>query len=308
MTDCDALLAGIVSDPLEETRWLVLADWLEEYDDPRRAELLRFHRRMLATCCEPDSHPERAAWQSRMTELLIAGVKPCVPQETLTLPGSVPMTFSFIPPGAFLMGSEKGSDDEKPVRRVEVSQGFFMGIYPVTQAQWLAVMGTDPSGFKGQQRPVESVSWNDCQQFCSMLSESTGRTVELATEVEWEFTCRAGTTTEYYFGDVLCTDLANYNGNRGRDGSPEEISRKGTTNVGSFPANPWGVCDVHGNVWEWCMDLYDKQGSGPRAGSRLLRGGSWSDGSDECYAACRVKTMPTSRYYDFGFRVCLRLS
>src|SRR5688572_3799097 len=115
MTELDALLAGIVAEPLEETRWLVLADWLDEFDDPRRAELLRLHRKLLATCCEPDAHLERAGWQSRMVELLVAGVRPCVPQETLTLPGGVPLTFSFIPPGAFLMGSDKGYDEEKPV-------------------------------------------------------------------------------------------------------------------------------------------------------------------------------------------------
>src|SRR6202034_2444258 len=98
MSERDALLAGLVADPLEETRWLVLADWLEENDDPRRAELLRLHRRLGGTGCEPDAHPERAAWQSRVTELLIAGVRPCVPQHTLTLPGRVPLVGSFIPP------------------------------------------------------------------------------------------------------------------------------------------------------------------------------------------------------------------
>ena len=154
MTNLDALLAGIVKEPREETRWLVLADWLKEYDDPRRAELLRLHRRMIATCCEPNAHPECASWQARMTELLVAGLRPCVPQETLMLPGGVPMTFSFIPPGAFLMGSDKGYDDERPLRRVEVLRGLFLGIYPVTQVQWFAVMGTDPS-----ECSVESFWW-----------------------------------------------------------------------------------------------------------------------------------------------------
>jgi uncharacterized protein (TIGR02996 family) len=104
MNTLDALLAGIVADPLEETRWLVLADWLEEHDDPRRAELLRLHRKLLATCCEPDAHPDRAWWQDRVVELLGAGVAPCVPQHTLLLPGGVPLLGSFVPPGSFLMG------------------------------------------------------------------------------------------------------------------------------------------------------------------------------------------------------------
>ena len=118
----DGLLTGIVSDPCEETRWLVLADWLEENDDSRRAELLRLHRRLLATCCEPDLHPERAAWQARVVELLVAGVRPCVPQHALELPGGIPLTGSFIPPGSFLMGG-KVEDDEGPVHRVTLTRG-----------------------------------------------------------------------------------------------------------------------------------------------------------------------------------------
>jgi len=105
MNTLEGLLAGIVADPLEETRWLVLADWLEEFDDPRRAELLRLHRKMLATCCEPSRYLERADWQARMVALIAEGVRPCLPQETVTLPGGVGMNFSFIPPGSFLMGS-----------------------------------------------------------------------------------------------------------------------------------------------------------------------------------------------------------
>ncbi|HEY1190132.1 MAG TPA: TIGR02996 domain-containing protein, partial [Gemmata sp.] len=145
MSTLDALLAAIVADPCEETRWLVLADWLQENDQPDRAELLGLHRKMIATCLEPDAHPERAGWQARMVELLVAGVRPCVPQETLTLPGGVSMTFSFIPPGSFLMGSENGNSDERPVRLVAVDRALFLGTASVTQAQWAAVMGTDPS-------------------------------------------------------------------------------------------------------------------------------------------------------------------
>ncbi len=303
MNDRDALLAGIVSDPLEETRWLVLADWLEEFDDPRRAELLRLHRKMLATCCEPDAHPERAAWQARMVELLVAGVRPCVPQATLTLPGGVPMTFSFIPPGAFLMGSEKGSDYEKPVHRVEVSRGFFMGIFPVTQSQWAGVMGTDPSSFKGPSRPVAQVSWNDCQGFCARTTLSTKRRIELPTEAEWEYACRAGTTTEYCFGDAISTELVNCDG-------PKENSRDQTTNVGSFPANPWGLFDVHGNIWEWCWDEdMGYSASSPESDTtlKLVRGGAWNNGSASCRAASRGIGRPDDRKGSSGFRVCLRL-
>ena len=169
MTTLDALLAGIVADPLEQTRWFALGDWLEENDDLRRAELLRLHRELLATCCEPDAHPERADWQRRVVELLGSGVYPCVPQHMLSLPGGVPLVGSFISPGTYLMGGTV-YDSEKPVHMVTLTKGFFMGIHPVTQAQWQAVTGTEPSHFKGPNRPVEQVSWDDCQEFCEKLT------------------------------------------------------------------------------------------------------------------------------------------
>ena len=322
MTTLDALLSGIVSDPVEETRWLVLADWLAENDDPRRAELLRLHRRLIATCCEPDRHPERATWQARVAELIAAGVQPCVPQHTLALPGGVPLVGSFIPPGEFLMGSAhpEGADAEKPVHRVTLTRGMFVGISPVTQAQWKAVMGTQPSRFKGKNRPVEQVSWDDCQEFCQKLTASwKGRvTVRLPTEAEWEYACRAGTTTEYHFGDVLNTDLANYDGTETWNGSPKGKYRKKTTDVGSFPANPWGLFDVHGNVWEWCQDAWDEafyQKSPNRdpvcnndqAEVRVLRGGSWSSTPIYCRAACRNRGWRDRRNDNFGVRACFRL-
>lgn len=316
MTDLDALLAGIVADPLEETRWLVLADWLDEFDDPRRAELLRLHRRMLATCCEPDAHSERAAWQGRMTELLVAGVRPCVPQETLTLPGGVPMTFSFIPPGAFLMGSDAGELEEMPRHRAEVPQGFFMGIYPVTQAQWFAVMSTDPSRFKGAERPVEMVSWEDSQAFCVKLSVLVERSVELPTEEEWEYACRAGTTTEYHFGDQIDNTLANYDTTPSKLDAPASDYRKQTTDVGTFPANPWVLYDVHGNTAEWCSDSVvfpnlGDTGEKPVVSedrSYATRGGTWWGHSRYCRSASRVSESVSTRDDVIGFRVCLRIS
>ena len=254
MSVLDGLLAGIVADPLEETRWLVLADWLEEFDDPRRAEFLRLHRKMLATCCEPARHPDRAEWQARIVALIAEGVRPCVPQKTITLPGGVEMAFSFIPPGSFLMGSDhqEGYDEEKPVHRVTLTKGFFLGTHPVTQAQWKAITNATPSYFKGNNRPVETVSWDDCQLFCEMLTAHLGGggAVGFPSEAEWEYACRAGTTTEFYFGDIITPDLVNYDGNGTWNGSPEGKSREETTEVGSFPANPWGLGDMHGNVWE----------------------------------------------------------
>jgi formylglycine-generating enzyme required for sulfatase activity len=143
-------------------------------------------------------------------------------------------------------------DDEKPVHRVTLTSGWFMGVHPVTQAQWKAVMGTEPSHFKGPNKPVEQVSYSDCQKFCTKLTkgQNGGATVRLPTEAQWECACRAGTTTEYHFGDVLNTDLANYNGNYSWNGSPQGLYREETTDAGSFPPNPWGLSDMHGNVWE----------------------------------------------------------
>ena len=319
MNTLDALLAEIVADPLEETRWLVLADWLEEFDDPSRAELLRLHRRLLATCCEPDAHPERAAWQAQVVAILAADVRPCVPQHSLALPGGVPLIGAFVPPGAFLMGGTE-YDSEKPVHRVTLTAGFFLGVHPVTQLQWKAVMGTEPSQFKGPNRPVEQVSWEDCQEFCTKLTEGQQgiATVRLPTEAEWEWACRAGTTTHFHFGDMLNTDLANYNGTYTWNGSPKGKNRKKTTDLGSFPANPWGIYDLHGNVWEWCSDVYAEYTSDDRTdpnseikqsddNTRVLRGGSWDYYPLYCRAACRFGYAPANRNCSVGFRVAFRL-
>jgi len=321
MNTLEALLAGIVLDPLEETRWLVLADWLEENDEPQRGELLRLHRRLLTTCCGPEQHPERSTWQARVVELIAGGVRPCVPQHTLTLPGGIALTASFIPPGQFLMGSAlmDADDGEKPVHKVTLTKGFFLGIHLVTQAQWKAVMGTDPSHFKGPNRPVEQVSWEDCQEFCkNLMAHLKSRvTVRLPMEAEWEYACRAGTTTEYHFGDVINSDLANYRGTCSWNGSPKGEYRKQTTEVGTLPSNAWGLFDVHGNVWEWCEDW-----SGPYSAEdqtdprqliiqsdeyRVLRGGSWYGDPDYCRAACRGWNSPAYRRSSYGFRVCFRL-
>ncbi len=308
MSVLESLLAGIVADPQEETRWLVLADWLEEFDDPRRAELLRLHRQLLATCCKPEQHPERNAWQSRVVALIAEGVRPCVPQETITLPGGVGMTFSFIPPGSFLMGSNhpEAFDEEKPVHRVIVTKGFYMGIHPVTQAQWKAITGANPSYFSGDNRPVEQVAWDDCQEFCYKLTAHLKEpvTVRLPTEGEWEYACRAGTTSEFHFGDSLTPDLAIYD-------------RAETTEVGSFRANPWGLFDMHGNVWEWCEDWFEQYSGGDQIDPRhltehsdeyrVLRGGGWCVEPDVCRAAYRIWCEPAHRGDGCGFRCVFRL-
>jgi formylglycine-generating enzyme required for sulfatase activity len=212
-----------------------------------------------------------------------------------------------IPGGRFLMGSpetEAGKDsDEAPQHYVNVPE-FFMGKYTVTQAQWQAVMGNNPSHFKGKNRPVERVSWNDATKFCQKLSKKMGRDYRLPSEAEWEYACRAGTKTPFYFGETITPELVNYNGNYTYSNGPEGKYRKETTDVGNFPPNSFGLCDMHGNVWEWCQDIWhDNYDGAPVDGSawvnrgnrslRVCRGGSWFSDPRFCRSAGRS-------YYDSG--------
>ena len=235
---------------------------------------------------------------------------------TIDLGGGVTMELVLIESGEFLMGSPsseaKRGGDEGPQHRVRISESFYLGKYEVTQSQWRAVMGSDPSYFEGDNLPVEVVSWNDCQEFCRKLSERTGRTIRLPTEAEWEYSCRAGTTTPFHFGSTISTDQVNYDGNYPYGAGRKGVYREKTTPVGSFPANAWGLYDMHGNVWEWCGDWYGEDyyasspgtdPAGPGSGEdRVLRGGSWYDGARGCRCALRSGLWPDG--LDFiGFRV-----
>jgi eukaryotic-like serine/threonine-protein kinase len=226
----------------------------------------------------------------------------------------------LIPGGPFLMGSpeiEEGHlSSESPQHLVTVPP-FFMGRYPVTQAQWQAVMGENPSQFKqksGENLPVENVSWHDAVEFCQKLSELTGRTYRLPSEAEWEYACRVRTTTPFHFGETMTTELANYHGDYSYGSGPKGEYREETTSVGSFPANAFGLQDMHGNVWEWCLDHWHKNYKGaPTDGSawltekddsyRVLRGGSWILNPGLCRSAIRDGYDPGNRYDFLGFRV-----
>ncbi|MDB9326877.1 formylglycine-generating enzyme family protein, partial [Nodularia spumigena CS-590/02] len=201
-------------------------------------------------------------------------------------------------------------------RQVRVPS-FFMGKYPVTQAQYQAIMGTNPANFKGEKRPVEQVSWDDAVEFCEKLGQRTGKTYKLPSEAEWEYACRAGTTTPFYFGETITTDLVNYDGNNPYGDAPKGEYRQQTTDVGIFPPNSFGLYDMHGNIWEWCQDTYKENYQGaPTDGSayesgndndyRLLRGGSWVSLARNCRSANRVRFARASRGYNVGFRlVCV---
>ncbi|MBD1856152.1 formylglycine-generating enzyme family protein [Leptolyngbya sp. FACHB-1624] len=242
-----------------------------------------------------------------------------------------------IPGGSFLMGSPEDElerfSSESPQNSVTVDS-FFIGKYPITQAQWRIVaefeqvnrsLDSDPSRFKGDDRPVEKVSWHDAVEFCDRLSRFTGKAYRLPTEAEWEYACRAGTHTPFHFGETITTDLANYRGTDnkefGRSGSygdgPTGIYREETIPVGSLGvANNFGLYDMHGNVWEWCQDHWHGNYEGaPPDGSawidlnadedaaRVLRGGSWLDDPWYCRSATRFNYDAGIRYSYVGFRV-----
>ncbi|NJK36148.1 MAG: SUMF1/EgtB/PvdO family nonheme iron enzyme [Oscillatoriales cyanobacterium SM2_2_1] len=256
------------------------------------------------------------------------------------LPETERLELLRIPGGQFIMGSPWGEDGSlpstTPQREVKVSS-FWMGKFAVTKAQWFALMtGYDAydgdnwwrnystnldDKFKGDKRPIVMVSWQDAQEFCRRLSQRSGKTYRLPSEAEWEYACRAGTTTPFHYGANITTDLVNYNGinlsYRNRK-APNGTDRGQTTNVGSFPPNGFGLYDMHGNVWEWCEDVWHDTYAYPGAptdGSawltgwdrnvRLLRGGSWNDRQIYCSSASRSSNDSNFRFMSGGFRVCL---
>jgi len=228
------------------------------------------------------------------------GAKQAPPGETDLVTNSIDMKLKLIAPGSFVMGSTIGDDDEKPLHKVTITRAFYMAIHEVTQAQWKAVMGSAPSHFEGAQRPVEQVSWKDAKEFCRRLSKREGAQYRLPTEAEWEYACRAGTTSELYWGDRWDDTLSWV-------GPPTAGETK---TVGTKPPNPWGLYDMIGNVWEWCEDAYgpyDANGqTDPQAtqgATRVCRGGGayavWR------YARCaaRGNGPPDDKDYHLGFRV-----
>ena len=243
------------------------------------------------------------AWARWAAALLRAPAK----EMTLDLGGGVTMKLVPIPAGKFMMGSPDSEQwrhtTEGPQHEVTLSKPFYMGVTEVTQAQYQAIMGTNPSSFKGATNPVETVSWNDATEFCKKLSEKTRQAVRLPTEAEWEYACRAGSKTRFCFGDAEegLGDYAWYHVNAGKTTHP----------VGQKKPNVWGLYDMHGNVFEWCADWrgdYPKGAvtdpQGPASGSRrVLRGGSWYINTDNCRAAFRSRSNPDHRLNNVGFRV-----
>ena len=217
-----------------------------------------------------------------------------------------------IPGGSFVMGSPNGEvgreHNENPQHKVNISP-FFMGKYEVTQEQYQAVMGNNPSEFKGLKLPVEKVSWNDAGEFCRKLYQKIGKTYRLPSEAEWEYACRAETKTPFHFGETITSDLVNYNGS-----AQCGLYREQTTDVGSFPPNGFGLYDMHGNVNEWCSDSWNNNYNGaPTDGSswesghelRVFRGGSWKYNAVNCRSAYRAGHGAGGSFSSTGFRVAL---
>ena len=233
----------------------------------------------------------------------------------------------LVPGGSFIMGSpaaEPERDDSEGPQREVIVPSFFMGRYPVTQAQWRVVVSLpkverdleeNPSSFEGDNHPVDTVSWYEAMEFCQRLEQHTKRPYRLPSEAEWEYACRAGTQTPFYFGDTISTNVANYEGNYTYGEGEKGDYREATTPVNKFGiANEFGLSDMHGNVWEWCQDHWHSNYQGaPNDGSawedkekganRVLRGGSWFNYPRNCRSAYRDNFTPDVRFNYLGFRV-----
>ena len=288
---------------------------------PTTKDSSRLQRFATSTCL---LRQEAGRWSMERRPLQVEGYRE-------ELGGGVALTMVKIPAGSLLMGSPKDESErlepEGPQHEVTLGS-FFMAQTPITQAQWRAVAGwqklerdlkPDFSRFKGANRPVEQVSWFDALEFCRRLSQRTGQRYGLPSEAQWEYACRAGSTTPFHFGATLTPELANYDGNYVYGNCPMGIYREQTIDVASFPANGWGLHDMHGNVWEWCQDHWhdsynfapgdDQPWLIPAAAAdepRLLRGGSWYSLPRGCRSAYRFHNQPVDAYFGVGFRVvCL---
>ena len=320
-----------------------IVDYQEVVDEPVKSELLLIEHTFEIAELTIETESNLFGLQKKSNIKVNLTVKNDW-QYVETLEPGLTLELIEIPAGSFSMGSPKDElearENERPQHKVNISE-FYMGKYPVTQAQWRFVVGLpeidrsleiDPSGFKGEMLPVENVSWLDATEFCKRLSLHTDRAYRLPTEAQWEYACRAGTRTPFHFGETIDASVANYAAEdrkidkttypgkygKGRFGE----YRKKTTVVGSLrAANNRGLSDMHGNVWEWCEDHWHESyenaptdGSAwldqnsPKDSQRLLRGGSWSSIPRYCRSAVRDRSSPVSRNGTFGFRVSFRLS
>jgi eukaryotic-like serine/threonine-protein kinase len=282
-------------------------------------EFFSFESAQIVKVTEPQTDPAKklvwlgrgagqpnAAWRinkvfseaERFTEILGNGIQ---------------LEMVYVPAGQFSMGSpaDEGHDTEKPVHVVNIS-GFYLGRYLVTQEQYMLMIGRNPAKWSNIKSPVERVSWHEAQMFCEKLSGKTGKKYRLPSEAEWEYACRAHSTTPFYCGATITTDLANFDGNFNYIDGPKGKYREKTLRVDSFPANGFGLCDMHGNLWEWCEDSWNENYLGaPTDGSswnngnsaRVLRGGAWNNIPKNCRSASRNSLLSSDRLHSVGFRI-----
>jgi len=311
MSRLEGFLSSIAENPRDDSLWLILADWLDEQDDPR-GELVRLQDALR----QPGPVPDRAAKEARLRALLAAGVQPLLPRLT----NSLGMQLVRLSACTFWMG---GSGGKAGNNQIEISHVFCIGVHPVTQGQWQDIMGNNPSHFcrsgggkdkvKGisdanlKHFPVECVSWDDVQEFLKRLN-ARERDAEwvyrLPTEEEWEYACRGGASSKAecsfdFYLDRASNDLsstqANFDGNYPVGNAPKGTYLERTTKVGSYKPNRLGIYDMHGNVWEWTDTI---EGS-----ARVIRGGGWGSYGVYCRAAHRRASAPSNRDYSLGCRL-----
>jgi formylglycine-generating enzyme required for sulfatase activity len=270
--------------------------------------------------------------------LLVFGQRPAQSEDPKIIANSIGMKLARLPGGTFWMGSPRNEaerDDKEIRHEVAITKPFCLGVYEVTQAQYMEVMQGDGeiknrSAFRGDDLPVENVEWRLAKLFCTRLSarseeKAAGRIYRLPTEAEWEYACRAGTTTPFHFGSSISSQQANFNGNYPAGGAEKGPYLRQTAKVGSYQPNAFGLFDMHGNVAEWCADWYDpdyyenspeEDPLGPPFGVVatkfnnfdqnffvVVRGGCWVDDGRACRSAYRYRAMPNTQYRLIGFRV-----
>jgi formylglycine-generating enzyme len=302
-----AFLENLRENPDAPEARLIFADWLQERGDPRH-EMLRLTLELTSAVRQAD----RAMLETRLRDLTRQGIRPVGPFFT----NSIGMEFVWIPAGRFRMGSprsQQGRDQDETLHTVVFPRGFYMSIHLVTQKHWVRVMKNNPSHFReGEDLPVEWISWLDCQRFCRRLKKIDGNEYRLPTEAEWEYSCRAGSSTAFHFGDDIGFDDANYESSYSYRKTREHPPRNRTTPVGSFRPNAFGLYDCHGNLQEFCQDWYGPypirrviDPKGPESGeNRMIRGGSWGAHPARCRCAEREWMRSDDRSQFVGFRIC----
>ncbi len=264
---------------------------------------------------EKAQSPESPAAQSQKD----AAAKTGLPLEkTIDLGSDVNMVFIYIPAGEFEMGSpatELERDSDEGQHHIKLTKAFYIGKFEVTQLQYRVIMNENNSKFGGDKLPIENINWYEAGRFLKKLSDKTGLKFRLPTEAQWEYACRAGTTTAFNTGTTIDSDFANYNA---KDAYADGIIGKylgRTTDVGSYKPNAFGLYDMHGNVWEWCSDIYEKDyykitplidPKGPQEGSsHVIRGGAWNEKAYKCRSADRDSHWPKTDRSNIGFRAVL---